>query len=122
MLMGIFRKPVPPSPNIVHVSDEAEFAPVTSKGVCLVDFYADWCGPCRSLAPTINVLADEFKGRAKVLKINVDEFPGLAGNYASKGIPTVLIMRDGQVVERIVGARSAGVYRTALEKLLPEKP
>ena len=116
-LVNTFRKPVPTSPNVIHVEDETEFRSVVSKGVCLVDFYADWCGPCRSLAPTINKLADEFQGKVKVLKINVDKFSKLAGEYRANSIPTVLILKDGKEMERVVGARSAAVYETALNSL-----
>ncbi|MCK5843486.1 MAG: thioredoxin family protein [Victivallales bacterium] len=116
MLLNAFRKPVPPSTNIIHVKDSAEFAATIAKGVCLVDFYADWCGPCRTLSPTINKLADDHKGRVKVLKINVDNFGELARQYNANSIPNVVIFQNGTEVERIIGARSYDTYVAALEK------
>jgi len=118
MLAGALRKPVPPSPNVLHAADSAEFESTVSEGVCLVDFYADWCGPCRSLAPVINELADEYKGRAKVLKINIDHHSELARKYGVSSIPTVVIMKDGKELERVAGARPAAVYKKALDQAL----
>ena len=116
MLVTALRKPVPESKNVIHVKNVSEFDSVIAKGVCLVDFYADWCGPCRSLAPTINKLADEFKGEVKVLKINVDNFQELAQKYKANSIPNVVILKDGNEVNRLVGARKFDEYSEALKK------
>lgn len=72
----------------------------------LVDFWADWCGPCRALAPIIDELAQEFDGVARVGKVNVDEQPTLAGRYGIGSIPTVMLFKNGAVVQTVVGARS----------------
>ena len=117
MLMNAFRKPVPESENVIHVKTAEEFNAIIAKGICLVDFYADWCGPCRSLAPTINKLADEFKGEAKVIKINVDDFAELATKYKASSIPNVVILKDGKEVDRLVGARGFDEYSKVLTKL-----
>jgi thioredoxin 1 len=69
----------------------------------LVDFYADWCGPCKMMAPVIEELADTFKGKAKIGKINVDENPNTASAYKVMSIPTILIIKDGEVKETFVG-------------------
>jgi len=70
----------------------------------LVDFYADWCGPCKMVAPIVAELANEYTGVFKIGKLNVDEQPGTAGNYRVMSIPTLLILKGGKVVETIVGA------------------
>ncbi len=81
----------------------------------LVDFYAPWCGPCKMIAPLLEQLAVEFQGRIKFSKLNVDEAPGLAGNYDISGVPTLAIFRDGQLVDRMVGFRGANAFKAWLE-------
>jgi len=80
----------------------------------LVDFWAEWCGPCRMMGPTVDALADGFAGKVKVGKLNVDENPGSAMRYNIRGIPTVLLFKGGQVVEQRVGATG----KADLEKML----
>ena len=70
----------------------------------LVDFWAEWCGPCKMIAPAIEELAADFDGKAKVAKVNVDEQPNLAQEYGVRSIPTLLFFRDGKVREQLVGA------------------
>jgi thioredoxin 1 len=70
----------------------------------LVDFWAEWCGPCRMMAPTIDAIADEYAGRVKVGKLNVDENGAAAMRYGIRGIPTLLLFKNGNVVEQRVGA------------------
>jgi len=85
--------------------DEASFEAevLRSEGPVLVDFYADWCGPCRALAPIIEELSSELEGRLKVAKLNVDENDTLSVKYGVQSIPTLILFRDGDEVERIVG-------------------
>ena len=84
---------------------EADFdAAVTSRLPVLVDLWAPWCGPCRMVAPGVERAAAELAGRLKVVKVNVDHAPGISARYAVQGIPTLLILRDGQPVARQVGA------------------
>jgi len=80
----------------------------------LVDFWAPWCGPCRVIEPVIDQLASEYHGRARVAKVNVDENPGLAARYSVHSIPTILFFRNGDVVDRVVGA----VPKTKLQEKL----
>ena len=83
----------------------------------LVDFWAEWCGPCKAFAPVLDELADEFSGRVKIGKVNVDEQQNLAAEYGIRGIPTLLVMHNGQVVEQIVGAKSKRDLKAALDKV-----
>jgi len=71
--------------------------------VTLVDFWAEWCGPCRRLAPAVDAIATEYDGRAKVAKMNVDENPNVPGRFMIRGIPTLLIFKNGQLADQIVG-------------------
>lgn len=80
----------------------------------LIDFWAAWCGPCKMIAPAVEALAREFAGRAVVGKLNVDENPGVAGRFGIMSIPTLLIFKDGRVVDQIVGAQPAPVLRQRL--------
>ncbi|MBP7052055.1 MAG: thioredoxin [Phycisphaerae bacterium] len=84
----------------------------------LVDFYADWCGPCRTLAPTIEKLAERYAGRAVVVKVNVDRLSELAGRYGIQGIPAVLFFHAGKEVERLVGAQPERAYSEVLDRLI----
>lgn len=84
----------------------------------LVDFWAAWCGPCRAIAPVIEELAEEYAGKAKICKLNVDENPVTPGKYGIRAIPTLIIFKDGQVVETIVGAVSKTTLVNALNKVV----
>jgi thioredoxin 1 len=82
---------------------DSNFDEETRKGLVLVDFWAEWCGPCRRLAPTVDALASEYEGRATVAKLNVDENPNVPGRFMIRGIPTLLLFKDGQLAETMVG-------------------
>jgi thioredoxin 1 len=84
----------------------------------LVDFWAEWCGPCLMLAPTIDELAGEYQGKIKVGKCDVDKAPNLATQYGVQNIPTVLIFNNGQPVHRIVGAKNKREYKGLLDQAL----
>ena len=84
----------------------------------LVDFWAQWCGPCLVMGPIIEEIAKEFEGKIKVGKLNVDENPATAQKYGIMGIPTLMIFKDGKVVERIVGLRPKQVLVETIQKFL----
>ena len=113
------RCPLPiPTPAVrsLEVTDgnfEAEVLGVRGKPV-LVDCWAEWCGPCRTLAPAIDQIAADAAGRWKVTKLNVDFNPATAGQYRVEGIPTLLIFKDGKVADRIVGLQSKSVIESRL--------
>ncbi len=77
---------------------------IQSEKPVLVDFWADWCGPCRMIAPSVSAMAEEYDGVLRVAKMDVDENPATPGRYGIIGIPTLMLFKDGQVVERITGA------------------
>ena len=89
-----------------------------SKQPVLVDFWAEWCGPCRMIAPVIEQLAAEFDGKAKIVKVNVDDDPAIAEQYAIRSIPTLLFFRDGKVVEQLVGAAPKAALADKLANLI----
>ncbi|RXJ76286.1 thioredoxin [Arcobacter sp. F155] len=82
------------------------FESTVNSGVSLVDFWAPWCGPCRMIAPVIEELAEEFEGKANICKVNTDEQQDLAVKYGIRSIPTIIFMKDGEVVDQMVGATS----------------
>ena len=113
------RLPNPMNEHILHVNDETFEAEVLKSGTpVLVDFWAEWCGPCRRLAPTVDALASEFDGRATVAKLNVDENPNVPGRYAVRGIPTLLLFKEGQLAETIVGLRAKEDIAQMIERHL----
>jgi len=82
----------------------------------LVDFWAEWCGPCRMLLPTIDKLAEGFKGKAKIVKLNTDESPEVAGQYQISAIPTVILFKGGKPVNQFIGVQPYEVYAAEIEK------
>lgn len=99
-----------------EVNDTQFQAEVLDAGMpVLVDFWAPWCGPCRMLTPVIEELAGENAGTAKVVKINVDDSPGVAQNYGISSIPTVMVFKGGDVVERFVGVQPKSKLQAALD-------
>ena len=82
----------------------------------LVDFWAQWCTPCRMLAPTVEAVAEQFSDSAMVVKLNVDDNPSTAQRYGIKGIPTLILFRDGKEVERVVGATSKESITRMIDK------
>ena len=94
------------------------FEATVNEGVSLVDFWAPWCGPCRMIAPVIEELAEDFDGKASICKVNTDEQQELATKFGVRSIPTILLMKNGEVVETMVGASSKQAFADKLNALL----
>jgi thioredoxin 1 len=104
--------------NIVTLTD-ANFSQEVLKSPVpvLVDFWAEWCGPCKMIAPLLEELATEYEGKVKVGKVNIDEYQTLAGQYGITAIPTLLLFKGGEVADQMVGARSKRDLKTKLDKV-----
>lgn len=92
------------SENIVELTDSEFDSSLEKNSLMLVDFWAAWCFPCKMIAPLIEEMAETYKGKLVCAKLNVDENPGTAGKFSITGIPTVILFKEGELVERIVGA------------------
>jgi len=104
----------------VYINSKADFDTrvLEAGGICLVDLFSNRCPPCRALAPIVSSLADKYAGKAAVCKVDVDQLPFVAGRYRVSAIPTVLILKDGKLQERLVGLRRQAEYSAILDKLL----
>ena len=101
---------------VTKESWDAEVLKVT--GLVMVDFWAEWCGPCRLVSPIVDELAREYSGRVRIMKLNTDENPEVAGRYQIMGIPTLMFFTDGKVADKLVGALSKVQYKEKIENLL----
>ena len=105
------------SENVKEVSDASfENDVLNSDRPVLVDFWAAWCAPCRMLAPTVEAVADKYAATARVVKLNVDDNPSVSQRYGIKGIPTLILFKNGHEEERVVGATSEGAISRMLDK------
>ena len=108
------------NPNMATLTTE-NFAQEVLQSITpvLVDFWAEWCGPCKMIAPILDELAEEYQGRVKIGKVNIDDHQSLATEYGVRAIPTLLLFHDGQVAEQIVGLRSKRDLKASFDKLAP---
>jgi thioredoxin 1 len=107
------------SPLIVNLTEENFETEALKAGTpVLVDFWAEWCGPCKMIAPVLDELATEFQGKVKIGKVNIDEQQGLAAKFGVRAIPTLLVIKHGQVAEQMVGAKSKRDLKASLDKAI----
>ena len=103
--------------HVNEVSDSSfEQDVLKSDKPVLVDFWAAWCAPCRMLAPTVDAIAEKYSGNARVVKVNVDDNPSISQRYGIKGIPTLILFKNGKEEERVVGATSESAISRMLDK------
>lgn len=100
----------------LHLTEQTfDEALVANPGLLMLDFWAPWCGPCRAIAPVLEELAEASEGRVTLMKVNIDEQPGLAARYGIRSIPTILFVKDSVIVDRVVGAVPKRVLQDRLE-------
>lgn len=105
------------SPNIVILTEENFQTEVIQSTVpVLVDFWAEWCGPCKALAPILDELAQEYDGKARIGKVDIDQHQNLAAQYGISAIPTLLLFQNGQVVDQLRGLRSKRDLKASLDR------
>jgi len=115
VLISIKGEDLMASDKVVELTDDSFDSDVLqSKTPVLVDFWASWCAPCKAISPVVDGLAAEYDGKVKVAKLNVDENPATPGQYGVRGIPTLILFKDGKVVDQVVGA----VPKNQLEGLI----
>ena len=120
VLAVFFMTPPPPEPfqtDVVYLNDET-FGEQTASGVVLVDFYADWCGPCQMMGPALEEVATQFKEKAVVAKVNGDYSRQLVNKFRVAGYPTLVLLKDGQEISRVEGPQSEAELTLLLETAL----
>ena len=103
--------------KVINASD-ATFDEITKTGWVLVDFWAPWCGPCKMVAPIVDELAEEFDGKVKFAKVDVDTNPQTSLSFGIRSIPSLLVFKDGKVIDQVVGAVPKAVLKKRLEEAL----
>lgn len=107
------------SEKVATFSDDNFATEVLQSGQpVLVDFWATWCAPCKAIAPVVDAIAEEYEGKIKVGKVNVDDNPGTPGTYGVRGIPTIILFKDGKVVDQVVGAVPKAQLEALIKKAL----
>ncbi|HBT76969.1 MAG TPA: thioredoxin [Planctomycetaceae bacterium] len=101
---------------ITEVKSEEEFRAAIESGTVLIDFFATWCPPCRAQLPILEELAEKMAEKVKVVKVDTDALGGVAGEYQVSNIPTMVLLRDGKIIDRFVGLQQEATLRAAIEK------
>jgi len=107
------------SEQITHVSDDSFEQEVLQSGeLVLIDYWAEWCGPCKQIAPLLEEIADEYAGRLKIAKLNIDENPATPPKYGIRGIPTLMLFKNGEVEDMKVGMLSKSQLQAFIDRNL----
>lgn len=112
------KKTAPTSNAPMHLTDKEFFSVIGGANVALVDFYADWCGPCRMMAPIIDTLSKEYSGKILVAKVNVDNNPEVSQKFGIASIPTFGIFKGGKLMSTIIGAVGKEALKSALDRVI----
>lgn len=105
--------------SIINATDASfDTDVVNSDGLVLVDFWAAWCGPCKAIAPVLEELAEDYQGRVKIVKVDVDDNPQSAARFGIRSIPTLFVFKNGERVETVVGGRPKSEFAALLDKHL----
>ena len=102
----------------MRIVNKEEFESIKNNGIVLVDFYADWCGPCKMVAPVLEELPMEYERQINFVKVNVDQEGDLAGEYGVMSIPNLVLMKDGQVVKQVVGYQPKPAIKALIDTVL----
>ncbi|WP_071442445.1 thioredoxin [Traorella massiliensis] len=102
----------------MRIVNKEEFESIKNNGIVLVDFYADWCGPCKMVAPVLEELSMEYEGQINFVKVNVDQEGDLAGEYGVMSIPNLVLMKDGQIVKQVVGYQPKPAIKALIDTVL----
>lgn len=102
----------------MQVVNSSEFKNAVKSGVTLVDFYADWCGPCKMIAPVLEQLSTEFEGKAHIVKLDVDASPDIAQSFGVMSIPTLIVFKDGEAVSKVVGFQQKAQLAALINRAL----
>lgn len=102
----------------MRIVNKEEFESIKNNGIVFVDFYADWCGPCKMVAPVLEELSMEYEGQINFVKVNVDQEGDLAGEYGVMSIPNLVLMKDGQVVKQVVGYQPKPAIKALIDTVL----
>lgn len=106
---------------IINFDDQTLEEKIKTGAPLVVDFWAEWCGPCRMLSPIIEELSNDFQGKVTIGKLNVDEYSSSAGTYGIRSIPTVLFFNRGELVEKFTGVAAKGVFEEKINELIGEQ-
>lgn len=102
----------------MKIIDKTEFDQIKNDGVLLVDFFANWCGPCKMVAPILEELSKEYDGKVNMVKIDVDQEPSLSGSFGVMSIPTIIIFKNGEIAKQITGFQPKPQLQQAIEEVL----